>query len=117
MSKQQLNSIPPDAEFALTAIGEAVRRARLARGDTQGRAAERIGAHVQTVRRIESGEPGVSAGHLLGMLAIYGRKEQLFALAEDDEQTRILAGRLIPERARTRRRKAAPASNKEGDPS
>jgi len=28
--------------------------------------------HVQTIGRIESGEPGVAIGHVLGMLALYG---------------------------------------------
>jgi HTH-type transcriptional regulator / antitoxin HipB len=28
--------------------------------------------HVQTIARIESGEPGVAVGHVLGLLAQYG---------------------------------------------
>jgi hypothetical protein len=31
-----------------------------------------LGVHVQTIARIESGEPGVAIGHVLGMLALYG---------------------------------------------
>ncbi|MBF9265617.1 XRE family transcriptional regulator, partial [Acidovorax cattleyae] len=28
--------------------------------------------HVQTIGRIESGEPGVAIGHVVGLLALYG---------------------------------------------
>ncbi|RYF69056.1 MAG: XRE family transcriptional regulator, partial [Comamonadaceae bacterium] len=31
----------------------------------------RLGVHVQTIARIESGEPGVAVGHVLGLLALY----------------------------------------------
>jgi HTH-type transcriptional regulator/antitoxin HipB len=35
-------------------------------------AAARLGVHVQTIGRIEAGEPGVAIGHVLGLLALYG---------------------------------------------
>jgi hypothetical protein len=28
--------------------------------------------HVQTIGRIEAGEPGVAVGHVLGLLGLYG---------------------------------------------
>jgi hypothetical protein len=31
-----------------------------------------LGVHVQTIGRIEAGEPGVAIGHVVGMLAVYG---------------------------------------------
>jgi len=37
-----------------------------------GAAANRLGVHVQTIARIESGEPGVAIGHVMGLLALYG---------------------------------------------
>jgi len=84
MAKVPLKSVHPDALVALREIGQAIRRARVARGETQSDAAEKIGAHVQTVGRIEKGEPGVTSGHLLSLLALYGRTPQLMALAADD---------------------------------
>ena len=57
---------------AIRALGAEARAARTSRGEGQASAAARLGVHVQTIARIESGEPGVSAGHLLGMLALYG---------------------------------------------
>lgn len=35
-------------------------------------AAARLGVHVQTIGRIEAGEPGVAIRHVLGRLAPYG---------------------------------------------
>jgi transcriptional regulator with XRE-family HTH domain len=62
-------------EAALQAIrdmGAAAKLARTSAGESQGAAAARLGVHVQTIARIESGEPGVAIGHVLGMLALYG---------------------------------------------
>ncbi|SEK55841.1 DNA-binding transcriptional regulator, XRE-family HTH domain [Roseateles sp. YR242] len=53
-------------------LGAAARAARTAAGESQGAAATRLGVHVQTIGRIESGEPGVAIGHVFGLLALYG---------------------------------------------
>ena len=53
-------------------MGAAAKQARLQAGEGQAVAAARLGVHVQTIARIESGEPGVAIGHVLGMLALYG---------------------------------------------
>jgi len=65
-------SIAPDALRAIQDMGAAARTARLAAGEGQAAAAARVGVHVQTIARIESGEPGVAIGHVLGLLAVYG---------------------------------------------
>jgi transcriptional regulator with XRE-family HTH domain len=57
---------------AIKAMGAAAKKARLAAGEGQATAAARLGVHVQTIGRIESGEPGVAIGHVLGLLALYG---------------------------------------------
>ena len=64
--------IPPAARVAITEIAAAAKQARLAAGEGQSTAANRLGVHVQTIARIEHGEPGVAIGHVLGMLALYG---------------------------------------------
>jgi hypothetical protein len=56
---------------AIQALGAAARRARAQAGEGQA-AAARLGVHVQTIGRIESGEPGVAIGHVVGLLALYG---------------------------------------------
>ena len=53
-------------------LGAAARQARTGAGEGQATAAARLGVHVQTIARIEAGEPGVAIGHVLGLLALYG---------------------------------------------
>lgn len=64
--------IDEQALSSIRALGAAAKQARLAAGEGQATAATRLGVHVQTIARIESGEPGVSVGHMLGLLALYG---------------------------------------------
>ena len=61
-----------DALQAIKEMGAAARMARTAAGEGQVTAAARLGVHVQTIARIEAGEPGVAVGHVLGLLALYG---------------------------------------------
>jgi HTH-type transcriptional regulator / antitoxin HipB len=61
-----------DAVQAIKDMGVAAKLARTRAGEGQAVAAARLGVHVQTIARIESGEPGVAIGHVLGMLALYG---------------------------------------------
>lgn len=58
-------------------MGAAARLARIQAGEGQAVAAARLGVHVQTIARIESGEPGVAVGHVLGLLALYGISVEL----------------------------------------
>jgi HTH-type transcriptional regulator / antitoxin HipB len=70
--KRISSEIGDDALDAIKAMGAAAKLARTAAGEGQAAAAARLGVHVQTIGRIESGEPGVAIGHVLGMLALYG---------------------------------------------
>ena len=70
--KRISHTLPESAQRAVQALGAAARQARLAAGEGQAAAAARLGVHVQTVGRIEAGEPGVAVGHVLGLLALYG---------------------------------------------
>ncbi|MDM0004919.1 XRE family transcriptional regulator [Variovorax sp. J22G73] len=69
--------ISEDALRAIKDMGAAAKQGRLAAGEGQAAAAARLGVHVQTIARIESGEPGVAIGHVLGMLVLYGIETQL----------------------------------------
>ena len=62
---------------AIKDMGAAARQARTAAGEGQAAAAARLGVHVQTIGRIEAGEPGVAIGHVLGLLALYGISAKL----------------------------------------
>ena len=59
-----------EALQAIKDMGAAAKLARMSAGE--GQAVARLGVHVQTIARIESGEPGVAIWHVLGMLALYG---------------------------------------------
>jgi transcriptional regulator with XRE-family HTH domain len=61
-----------DALQSIKEMGAAAKLARSAAGEGQAAAAARLGVHVQTIGRIEAGEPGVAIGHVLGLLALYG---------------------------------------------
>jgi HTH-type transcriptional regulator/antitoxin HipB len=60
------------ALHAIRKLGAAARLSRSEAGESQTAATARLGAHVQTIGRIEAGEPGVAIGHLLGLLALSG---------------------------------------------
>ena len=70
--KRLSSEIAGDALRAIKDMGAAAKLARTSAGEGQVAAAARLGVHVQTIGRIESGEPGVAIGHVLGMLALYG---------------------------------------------
>lgn len=72
-----------DALQAIKDMGAAAKLARTGAGDGQAAAAARLGVHVQTIARIESGEPGVAIGHVLGLLALYGIAMKLQAADGD----------------------------------
>lgn len=64
--------IPATVLHSIQALGAAAKLARTNAGEGQSTAATRLGVHVQTIARIESGEPGVAIAHVLGLLALYG---------------------------------------------
>lgn len=70
--KRISTDIGDDSLQAIQALGAAAKAARLAAGEGQAAAAARLGVHVQTIGRVEAGEPGVSIGHMVGLLALYG---------------------------------------------
>jgi HTH-type transcriptional regulator/antitoxin HipB len=75
--KRISSAISGDAQLAIKELGAAARQARLAAGEGQAAADARLGVHVQTIGRIEAGEPGVAVGHVVGMLALYGLRVRL----------------------------------------
>lgn len=90
--------LPASTRSALKQIGKSISRARRARRDTQEIAAERIGVHMQTIARIERGDPRVAIGTVFALLDFYGRASALRLLAEDDDLTLALAQQTLPKR-------------------
>lgn len=67
-----------DSEQAmLAALGQRLRRRRLAAGEPQTRAASRIGVSVPTYRKLEQGDPTVPIGPWVRALRLYGRLADL----------------------------------------
>jgi HTH-type transcriptional regulator / antitoxin HipB len=79
MAQGKRISVDIDAQAlqAIKTMGAAAKLARTGAGEGQAIAAARLGVHVQTIARIESGEPGVAIGHVLGLLALYGIRATL----------------------------------------
>lgn len=80
--KRISTDIGDDALRAIMEMGAAAKQARVAAGEGQAAAAARLGVHVQTIGRIEAGEPGVAVGHVVGMLGLYGISLELKTAAE-----------------------------------
>lgn len=78
--KRISTDIPEPVLRSIQELGAAAKQARLQAGDGQAAAAARLGVHVQTIGRIEAGEPGVAVGHVLGLLALYGLTASLSPL-------------------------------------
>jgi HTH-type transcriptional regulator/antitoxin HipB len=70
--KRISTDIPEATLHSIKALGAAAKQARTQAGEGQAAAAARLGVHVQTIARIEAGEPGVAIGHVVGLLALYG---------------------------------------------
>lgn len=64
--------IDENALQTIRSMGAAAKAARIQAGEGQSAAGARLGVHVQTIARIEAGEPGVAIGHVMGLLALYG---------------------------------------------
>lgn len=91
----------PGIDTMMATLGSHVRAARLARGDTQAVLAERAGVSRATVARLESGDKGVSAGHVLAALEAMGLARQMVdAVAPTRDAT---APNRLPRRARRTR--------------
>jgi HTH-type transcriptional regulator/antitoxin HipB len=69
--------IDDNALQSIKDLGAAAKLARVQAGEGQAAAAARLGVHVQTIGRIESGEPGVAIGHVMGLLSLYGLSVRL----------------------------------------
>lgn len=84
-------------EAALSALGQRLRRRRLAAAEPQTRAAARIGVSVPTYRKLEKGDPSVPAGPWIRALRLYGDLADLDLLFPeslfDQEQRRQRAPR------------------------
>lgn len=81
-------------------LGQVLKEARLARGDTQKQVAERLGVSTATYQRLESGSPEIRAGTLMQALVNYQMKDRVMALAAEEPLTTALLRRDIRRRGK-----------------
>ena len=79
------------AQEALRKVGNNIKTARLRRGESEELAAQRTGVSRQTWRRLEEGSPKVALGLFFEAMAVYGFGEQLFDLADPEDDLEGIA--------------------------
>jgi transcriptional regulator with XRE-family HTH domain len=97
--------LPSPAAGALTKLGRDLSRARRRRRLSQASLAERSGIGLNTLRRLEKGEPSGSIEHLARILHVLGeieRLEQLLDTSTDDVGL-VMMDEDLPKRVRPRR--------------
>ena len=101
-SRNTVLPVPAPVSRALGKLGEDLNRARRRRNLTQQEVAKRIGASLNTVKRLESGDPKVPLHFLARMLFLFGELDRLGALldsGQDDIGLTLMDDRL-PQRVR-----------------
>jgi transcriptional regulator with XRE-family HTH domain len=97
--------LPQPVIRAMAKLGRDISRARRRRRLSQASLADRSGIGVNTVRRLEKGEPSGSIEHLARILYVLGELERLEKLLDTgtDEVGLLMVDENLPERIRTRR--------------
>lgn len=80
----------PKHKKVLSILGENLTLAMKRRGITQEMLHERTGRSKPTLRKILKGDPSVSLGHYVKVLAVLGLLDDLTKIARDDELGRKL---------------------------
>ncbi len=100
---------PDPVTRAIAKLGRDISLARRRRRLSQASLADRSGIAVNTVRRLEKGEPSGSIEHLARILYVLGELERLETLLDTgtDELGLLMMDESLPQRIRTRQSKAA----------
>lgn len=93
---------PLPVSRSLERLGRALSLARRRRHITQQDLAARIGASINTVRRIESGHPGTALVHIARALHVFGELDKLDQLLDTSQDTigLVLMDERLPQRVR-----------------
>lgn len=86
-------------------LGENIRTARLKRRLPQSLVAERAGISVNTLSKLENGDPGIAIGNVAAVLQALGFESPLASLADagEDETGLFLEAKHLPQRIRSKR--------------
>ena len=94
----------------LSALGERLRLARLRRKLSTSAVAMRAGISRTSLYNVERGDPGVTLGTCLRVLAVLGLDKDIEVLAADDQVGRKLQDLEMEPRRQSRRRARAPVT-------
>lgn len=102
------NAIPLPVTRSFARLGQAMSLARRRRHFSQQDLAERMGASVTTVRRMEAGYPGTALVHFARAMQVFGELGQLDQLLNTPQDTIGLAlmDAQLPQRVRKSRKTA-----------
>jgi transcriptional regulator with XRE-family HTH domain len=94
--------LPLPVDRSLRRLGENISRARRRRRWTQASFAQRIGASLNTVRRMEDGHPGTALQHFARALHAFGELDKLAGLLDStaDSIGLVLMDEALPQRVR-----------------
>ncbi len=100
------DTLPLPITRSLARLGQAMSLARRRRHFSQQDLAERIGASVTTVRRMEAGHPGTALVHFARAMQVFGELGQLDQLLDTPQDTIGLAlmDEQLPQRVRKSRK-------------
>lgn len=98
--------LPSPVAHALRRLGTDISLARRRRRWSQAMLAERIGASLATVKRMEEGHPGTALKHFARTLHVFGELPKLQALLDSANDTLglVLADEALPKRVRAPKR-------------
>lgn len=96
--------IPLPVERAISKLGRDLSLARRRRHITQASLAERIGASLATVRRLEKGDPRIPIHFMARTLQVFGELDRLNQLLDtgEDQIGLSLMNEQVSKRVRTR---------------
>lgn len=99
--------LPLPAERAIRKLGSDLALARRRRHISQQSLAERMGASLSTVRRMEKGDPRVPIHFIARALQVFGEIEALAGLIDSarDDIGLVLMDERLPQRVRSKRSK------------
>lgn len=101
--------LPAPAQRTLKKLGEDVNRARRRRGLTQQALAERAGVGLNTIKRLEAGDPRMQLHVLARVLHLFGELSRLSELLDSgqDDIGLALMDEQLPQRVRARKNKTS----------
>lgn len=103
---RNVSPLPLTVERSLRQLGAGISLARRRRHWSQAMLAERIGASLPTVKRMEEGSPGIAIQHVARALHVFGELSKLEALLDsaNDPVGLAMADQALPKRVRAPKR-------------